>query len=442
MKKCLTGVESEPKLARKRHRSPQTQSTGKDRLTGLPAAHWTVDHPSGPERNPHGDGHSTLPWQGRLAKSLSGISQFYSKARWSVAANSTRPALHPVGKLYGQWTFNFMIDVAEAIAHDFAERPQYYQNVPDELVTILSAFRSSMGAHPDWPDARQRLSLFRVLGAACLAAASLREAALVYVESGTDLNRDLLIDTFHDAAGTFRNQLKSVEGKSLATGCRQISGVFNNAARVFQSAELMRVFGLAPASTDDGWPISGQFDGEGTALATELIRALDADNVARTLLSGPKRDRCGAPERKPIRISMTQTKFSLLQQAAWYGALTITETMSDTRRQEDPAGIIGNAYKWTKALQRLIPDVVRVWKDPNYRVRLTDIEWGMVEPHPSEAISLAAAASGVIKDGGYSTATVRGEVCCCTGDLPCPASSNCENSPGKPSCAGFCVVEL
>jgi len=133
----------------------------------------------------------------------------------------------------------------------------------------------------------------------------------------------------------------------------------------------------------------------------------------------------------PIRTSMTHNKFILLQRAAWYGSLVISETAAANDRKAEPLGLIGNSYKWTKALQRLVPDVVLVWKDPNYRARLTDIEWGMIEPHPSGDISLALAGGG--GGGGFSTATVRGEVCCSTGDLPCPSSSNCEISPG-PSC--------
>jgi hypothetical protein len=352
-----------------------------------------------------------------------------------VVANSheTSPAsLHPIGRLYGQWAFNFMVDIARAIADDFTERPQHYQNVTDELSRILSGFRSLLGSHPDWPDAQQRIALFRVLGAACLAGGPLREAALAYVETGTEVNHDLLMDAFRDAAQSFRNQMKTVEGQSLEVGCHQISLIFNNAIQLFQSDAIMRVFGLAPAPKDENWPIAGPLKGEGTNLAAELIRALDAGNVARALLAGPTREVAGAPEPRPIRISMTQNKFILLQQAAWYGALAISGTMADSYGQDDLLPLIGNTYKWTKALQRLIPDVVRTWKDPDYRLRLTDIEWGMIEPHPSSTICLPfvrGRASGL----GFSTATVRGEVCCCTGDLPCPASSNCEWSP-NPSC--------
>ena len=118
-----------------------------------------------------------------------------TKGRSLVVAKSdraSRPSLHTIGRLYGQWAFNFMVDIARAIADDFVERPQHYRNVPGELSRVLSGFRTLMGSHPDWPDAQQRLALFRVLGAACLAGAPLREAALVYAEAGTEVNRDLL----------------------------------------------------------------------------------------------------------------------------------------------------------------------------------------------------------------------------------------------------------
>jgi hypothetical protein len=211
----------------------------------------------------------------------------------------------------------------------------------------------------------------------------LREAALVYVETGSEVNRDILTDAFRDAAGSFRTQLKTVEGKSLEIGCHQINMIFRNAIQLFQSDAIMHVFDLAPAPKDEDWPIAGHLKGEGSNLAVELIGALEGGNVALTHLGGPKREVGGVPEPNPIRISMTQNKFILLQQAAAYGASTICGAMADSGLHGDLQQLVGNTYQWTKALQRLVPDVVRVWKDPNYRMRLTDIEWGMIEPHPS-----------------------------------------------------------
>jgi hypothetical protein len=359
--------------------------------------------------------------------------------------NSHARELHRIARLYSLWVFNFMIDVAGAVADDFVERPERYRDIPDELCDILSDFRSQLGSHPAWPDAGQRKTIFRALGDACLAGAPLREAALVYVETGSDFNRDLLADAFRDAANSFRMQISAVEGPGLETGCRQIGAMFDSAVQVFRSDALMRPFGLAAAPSGDDWPIGGGFTDKGAVHATQLIRALDGDTVAQALLGGPSREVPGAPKREPIRISMPQNKFILLQQAAWYGAVTISDVMADVGAAADDGAddlhaLVGNAYKWTKALQRLIPDVVRVWKDPQYRMRLTDLEWGMVEPHPSGAPDFAAAA-GRVGGLGFSTATVRGEVCCCTGDLPCPASSNCEISPG-PSCINCGTIAL
>ena len=348
-------------------------------------------------------------------------------------------ALHPIGKLYGQWAFNFLVDIASAIADDSIERPQHYAKTPEEAIRILSGFRSLLGSHPDWPDSQQRTALFRMLGAMCGAGAGLREAALVYAEAGTEVNRDLLMNAVRNAAASLRNQIKTLEGQSLEIGCRQIDAAFNNAVRLFQSEAVMRVFDLAPAPNDENWPIVNNLTGEGSNLATELIRALDAGNVARALLGGPKREIGGAPAPKFLRISMPQNKFILLQQAAAHGALTISHVMAKDGLQGDLQPLIAHAYQWTKALQRLVPDVVRVWKDPNYRIRLTDLEWGMVEPHPSGDMELALGGGGF--GAGFSTATVRGEVCCCTGDLPCPSSSNCEVSPG-PSCINCGSIAL
>jgi hypothetical protein len=88
------------------------------------------------------------------------------------ADDASRPQLHPIGRLYAQWVFKFLIDIACAIADDFAERPQHYKVVTNELSDTLSGFRYLLGSHPDWPDTHQRIALFRALGGAYLAGIS------------------------------------------------------------------------------------------------------------------------------------------------------------------------------------------------------------------------------------------------------------------------------
>ena len=336
-----------------------------------------------------------------------------------MAVSPENSALHPIGMLYGAWAFNFMVDIASAISHDFIVRPYQYQKVPSEVSDILVGFRSSTGSHPDWPDARQRRDYFSVLGTVSTASASLREAALVYVENGTESNREILTDAFRDAAVSCRTQIQTLEGEALNVASRQISSIFNNAIQLFQSAEVMGAFGLSPAVKNKNWPFAERPSGDGSHLAGEVVKAINAGIVARGLLSGAKRDGERVSEPKPIGISMTQNKFILLQQAAWYGASAMSAIMTEDHLQGEPVALIGDAYKWTKALQRLVPDVARVWKEPNYRLRLTDLERGMVSPHPVEAISFSVANSPAYN----STATVGYRVCCSTGDL-----RNCGNT--------------
>lgn len=344
------------------------------------------------------------------------------------------PVLHPISKLYTAWAFNFMVDIACAISDDFVDRPQQYQSVPKEIGDLLASFRSMTGFHPDWPNEQQRRTHFRVLGATSMAAVPLRESALAYIEDGTEINREVLTDAFRDAARSFHSQTKAIDGQSLEISASQTSSIFNNAIQIFQSKETMRAFGLAPAPKDESWPLTG----EGTHIATELIRSLEGGHAVRHLLGGPKRDVPGVPEPKPVRVSMNQNKFILLQQAARYGAFAMSGIMAEDHLKEQPTTLIGNTYKWAKALQRLIPDVVRVWKDSNYKVRLTDLEWGMVAPHPAEAVSLAVSRAPGITIGG-STITVRGEVCCSTGDLICASTANC--GPGRTS-ELLCIISL
>jgi len=332
--------------------------------------------------------------------------------------NVAVPPVHPIAELYGKWVFNFMVEAATAIAYDFADRPQHYRQVPDDIKDVLSAFRSLVGSHPDWPDAKQRISIFRgALSTAFLSSASLREAALVYVEDGNANNEELLRDAFRDNATSFRNQLKTLEGHSLDISSHQIGAIFDNALRLFRSAELVRVFDL-PRAPDGSWPLGGDFGGEGAYLVTEAIRTLEGINVARAAAGGMNR---------PLYISMSQSKFEILQRVAHYGGLAMSEVLAGAQDDNDARRLIGNVYKWTKALQRVVPNVARVWKDEQYKLRLTDIEWGMVDPHPSGEISFPGLSPRAVNQ----TYTVNGEICCSGGDLE--SSSNCEISP-NPSC--------
>jgi mersacidin/lichenicidin family type 2 lantibiotic len=59
-------------------------------------------------------------------------------------------------------------------------------------------------------------------------------------------------------------------------------------------------------------------------------------------------------------------------------------------------------------------DIIRAWKDPEYRLSLSEAEQALLPDHPAGFIELTDAEMGAVA-GGYprQTLTVNGEICCC-----------------------------
>jgi mersacidin/lichenicidin family type 2 lantibiotic len=59
-------------------------------------------------------------------------------------------------------------------------------------------------------------------------------------------------------------------------------------------------------------------------------------------------------------------------------------------------------------------NIIRAWKDEEYRLSLSDAERAMLPPHPAGEIELTDAEMGTIVGGAHAdTFTVNGEICCC-----------------------------
>ena len=328
-------------------------------------------------------------------------------------SNSTsNESLHPFGELYGRWAFNFLIEVAQGLGYDFVVRPQNYRNVPDNIADILNSFRFKIGFDPEWPDAFQRTLSFKVLGDVNLASSSLREAAVLIYEHQDQHRREQIFAGFRDASAGLRAQVAPVEGTALTMICDQTRPIFERALVLFQDPNIARAFGLPPAPVNN-WPLGDNFSGQAAHLVAEMLRGLRyvacLAGVYTRSIDANSRERLLMP---PVTLVVPQVKFINLQKAAYYGSLTISRLLA-TDSDEPAADLIEYAYKWTKALQRLIPDVPRAWKDPIYRLRLTDLEWGLV-PHPSgDAMPVLPGTVAAM------TYTVKDEVCCSTGELKC-----------------------
>jgi mersacidin/lichenicidin family type 2 lantibiotic len=238
----------------------------------------------------------------------------------------------------------------------------------------------------------------------------LRTASAVFLERCPD-GKDLL-EGVRDAALTFRGYLRTIEGPALSGADSETGPVFRSAIEVLRNESVAHVFGL-PAAPGGNWPLDGTLKADndsvdGAYLIEEIQRALNISSI-----------------RPPI----TEHRFMLMQKVAHYGAKTIVG-VSEGANKWDSANrlqaLAVNAYAWEKALQGLLfdIDVIRAWKDPQYRENLSPCEKAMVPPHPSGEVELkdiqldGSSARAVV---GFSTWTLYG-ICCCTGDL-CPTGS-------------------
>jgi hypothetical protein len=341
--------------------------------------------------------------------------------------------LHPIADLYSRWALNPLVDIARAVAHDVVVRPQNYRRLPDDVAEILTDFRFKLGSDPDWPDAFQRTLSFKVLSQVNLASPSIRAVAL---RAGQlpDGHRDArLLDDFRDGVAGLRAQLAPLEGHALTMVSDGTRAIFERSVRLFQEPQIAQAFALPPAPATD-WPLGSNFSGDGAYLVAEIVRTLRVTTclggVFRRIGSENPRERRLVPL---VTVALPQDKFIKLQKAAYFGASTISRLLLGDSDAGDPE-LVASAFKWTKALQTLVPDAERAWKDLEYRSRLTDLEWGMA-PNPS-GDTTPFSAPGL----ALSTLTIQGEICCCSGDLDCDPTSQLTDFCSEFQCPSIAVA--
>ena len=72
-------------------------------------------------------------------------------------------------------------------------------------------------------------------------------------------------------------------------------------------------------------------------------------------------------------------------------------------------------------------DIIRAWKDPEYRLSLSEAEKALLPDHPAGIIELTDDEMGVVAGGlRAQTMTVNDKICCCDSvDICWTASSLC-----------------
>ncbi|MGE8020634.1 mersacidin/lichenicidin family type 2 lantibiotic [Peribacillus frigoritolerans] len=316
---------------------------------------------------------------------------------------------HPISVLYQRRTLDCVVHLAHAISHDFLKRPEFYRNVPEKITNILSEFRTSVASHPDWPDATQRAnisgSILKDLGNISSRLAS-RAEFLIGKES-TDIG--IVHDVLVDEVISLRNFLKELDGSVVSIAERQTRNIFQNAVEVLRCEEIAYIFGMSPIHKD-GWPINGDFSMEAAYLVEE---------IAKTLLD---------PE-----TLLNHEKFIILQKIAHYAGLTIEAVLNesyDLKEPEQTAELYRNTLCWAREMRNLYLDIniVRAWKDSDYRRTLEIADLDLIPAHPAGDIDLGGTelAREISQlEIVFWNSTNAGGVCCSSGTALCQTRSAC-----------------
>ncbi|HFJ9435715.1 mersacidin/lichenicidin family type 2 lantibiotic [Bacillus thuringiensis] len=285
--------------------------------------------------------------------------------------NSSRDsATLPISVLYQRRTLDCVVDLVNAISHDFFKRPYNYQNVPDEITNILSEFQTSVGSHPDWPDATQRAnisgSILRDLGDVSARLAR-RTKSLIGKESADNIRN--VQYAIVDEVISLRNFLKELDWSVVSIAERQTRNIFQKAVEVLRCEEIAHIFGMSPTPKDD-WPFNGVFNVDAAYIIEEISKRLLGSET-----------------------TLFQQKFIVLQRIAHYAALTIQGVLDESLDWKDPERtntLFGNASCWAQEIQNLLSNIniIRAWKDPDYRRTLELAELDLLPAHPAGDIVL------------------------------------------------------
>ena len=299
-----------------------------------------------------------------------------------------------ISNMYERWTLDCIIDVVQAIAVDFVNRPRQYREVPPGSNTILQDFRFRTGTNPLFPNRKQRSMTFgAILGSSDgmknsepteesytsetsgkkldsnesgnfqripgiyqetkemsqfhLDSARLRETARAFVERQVTQGEGQLLQAFLDEAITLQSYLQTLndDNNVVMIGNTQTGAIFSNAANGLRDGAVASVFGRPPAPQNT-WPLrdsvalQDSFDLNGARLIEEVTKAF------------------------PTKLQpISQSKFIVIQRIASFGARTITGVLLGDlsadpselleSRLERFESLIQVTYSWKTALDHL-----------------------------------------------------------------------------------------
>jgi mersacidin/lichenicidin family type 2 lantibiotic len=306
--------------------------------------------------------------------------------------------------IYQRWTLDPVIQIAVGLSIDVPNGSARYHAFSDETRKTLAEFSGLTGKHPEWPDVETRKSIYDgLLGQSFSAAATyLRRTAMNVAQSGPASGRAAQL-AFRDAVSSFRSVLATLPESAVTEVHDRTKAIFERATRVLGDQHVASAFGLKRV-TATNWPLGNSVNGEGALLVEELSRLLQP----------------------PYARGISRHNFLTAQRVAHYGAQSIRQIVDASRESAESSDLYDAAYNWSVAFQDLVPNVIRAWRDPEYRRGLSMTQQAHVPDHPAGEIELPQGELTLRRGRPFGRPTVDlaiallpdtyttfGEVCCC-----------------------------
>lgn len=181
---------------------------------------------------------------------------------------ATQTSGEQLGLMYKRWTLDCIVNIAYAVALDFSQRPELYQEVSEELAEQLTELQSEFGFDPDFPNATTRQMLMAPIfgesdghgsGNDSSAFQTFRlpvlAAAADFSENAQPTAFPMLRERVRSAVVPFRTHLIDLTGASIKQTRKRTEFVFNIAQEILKDPKISLVFGINGLE-DDEWPLN------------------------------------------------------------------------------------------------------------------------------------------------------------------------------------------
>jgi len=190
-----------------------------------------------------------------------------------------------LGLDYQRWTLDCVVKIAHAVALDFSDRPELYQQIADDTAAKLVDLEANYGFDANFPDVaiRQRLmkpifgesdgygsgndgSTFQTYRSPVLAAAA------DFAENAQPTAFPMLRERVRSEIEPFKTHMVDLEGASLSQTERRTTFIFDIAQTILKDPNVFVVFGINGA-IDPAWPLQS-LDPQGAKLIEKITTQL------------------------------------------------------------------------------------------------------------------------------------------------------------------------